>query len=119
MLARLRRPTEAISQYHEMLDLFPNHTQTLYNLANTYKKTGKLEEAKTYFERTLSAAFLESKSTPGEESAMLAAASTNLGNVLQMQGDYEGAVGKHRLPMAISPDTPDAPFNLGVSAEPA
>ena len=49
------------------------------------------------------------------ESNMLPAASTNLGNVLQTQGHYEEAVAQHRMAFNLSPETPDAVFNLGVS----
>ena len=144
LLARTRRPDEAIVQYGKMLKQFPNQTEVLYNLANVYYHKRELEKAKELFERTLGQAWADAKNNGKEDSKILAATATNLGNVLQQLGDYEGAVGQvrnmsrpnmlyvlsldkwprtkthcaftqHRLPMAISPETPDAPFNLGVS----
>ena len=48
-----------------------------------HKKTGKLDRAKELYESCLASAWADAKGST-EDSSILAAASTNLGNVLQM-----------------------------------
>ena len=52
---------------------------------------------------------------PKESTPIPAAASTNMGNTLQELGNYTAALAHHRLAAQLSPDTPDAHYNLGVT----
>ena len=86
-------------------------------LLTAHRSIDELDKAKELYRRVIVQSWSEAGSEEGKarESNMLPAASTNLGNVLQVQGHYEEAVAQHRMAFNLSPETPDAIFNLGVS----
>lgn len=117
LLNSLRRTKEAISQYEALLNIHKNHAQAMFNLANAHRSINEMDKAKALYRRVIVQSWTEAGSQEGKEreSNMLPAASTNLGNLLQTEGHYEEAVAQHRMAFNLSPETPDAVFNLGVS----
>ena len=117
LLNRLRRPKEAVAQYEALLQVHAGHVQARFNLANTHRGMGELKTAEAIYRQVIVEAWGAAGQEEGKsaESNVLSSASTNLGNVLQQQGRYEEAVGQHRIAFNLSPETPDAPFNLGIS----
>ena len=115
LLNRLRRTKEAIAQYEDLLKIHQNHTEAMFNLANAHRANDELDKAVKLYKRVIVKAWGAAGSEAGKEveTNVLPSASTNLGNILQKQGHYEEAVGQHRVAFNLSPDTPDAAFNLG------
>ena len=93
--------TKAREQYFRALELRPNDTNALYNLANTYALTGQWALARGYYEKILSL-------NPDHVDALY-----NLGFVQQKEGaDVESFATFQRLAQ-LQPDSPDVLFNAG------
>eukprot|EP01051_Picozoa_sp_SAG22_P022267 SAG22_NODE_5273_length_1048_cov_1.898841_2_plen_269_part_01 len=82
---------------------------------SAHRQLENFDEAKTLYTRAVAMARQAQAKDPTLATPMVAAASTNLGNVYQQLGDYHDAVGQHRIALQMSPETADAHFNLGVS----
>ncbi len=92
---------EAISHYHEALQIKPDEAEMHYNLGNALLQKGRVDDAMTQYQVAL------------EIKPNYSAAHVNLGNVLQQKRRVDEAITQYQEALQIDPDNGDAQNNLG------
>jgi len=92
---------EAIQTYLQILQLEPNHLETMGNLGISYKAQNKFDEAISWYEKALQ---IDPNSLP---------AWGNLGNVYQEQKSFEKALFCYQKTLQLDPDNPMTHNNMG------
>jgi predicted O-linked N-acetylglucosamine transferase (SPINDLY family) len=93
---------EAIQGYLLLLQWMPQSWAACYNLGIAFQQIGRLEEAKSAYQRTVTL------------NPQLAQAHNNLGNVLQSLDDRNGAEAAYRKALSLNADLPEANYSLGL-----
>ena len=97
--------TRSASLLMRALKRWPNDTRVLLQVAISYGKTGRLEEAITYFSRVLS---IDGKSAP---------AMTGLGNTYYLQGRIDKALEYYTRSINSYPRDPEPIYNIALIYE--
>lgn len=105
VLAKARRPDEAIAAYRQALSLKGNFTEAMTNLATTYGEKGDDQTAITWFERVL-------ELRPGFVELHM-----NYANSLQRLGRLSEAAEHYQKAVDLSPADAAVRFNYGVCLE--
>ena len=135
LFGRSRRYSEAFNANQTAVSLSPQDADAHYNMGNTLKELGRLEEAEASYTQAiaLKSDFAEAHYNLGntlkelgrlEEAEAIcrkaialkpdfAEARSNLGNTLQELGRLEEAEASYSQAIALKPDYAEAHFNLG------
>ena len=127
---------EAISNYHEALQIYPNYAADEGNLGDALLQQGNVDGAISHYQKALQIkpdfaeawynlgnALLQQgrvdEAIPGIQQALkikpdLAEAYNKLGNALFQQRDMDGAIANYQKALQIKPDYVDACNNLGL-----
>jgi tetratricopeptide (TPR) repeat protein len=92
---------DAHNYYQKVLELDPNHSQTLINLAIIFLGLGKRQKAKSCYEKVI------------ELNHNYADAHNNLGNILNELGERQKAKSCYEKAISINPNYVNAHYNLG------
>ena len=95
------RTEDAALLYEQTLDLEPDHTGAMFNLASLYAASDRHDDARRCYKRIL-------ELQPEDPEAL-----TNLGNLVQTIGNLEEAEGYYNRAIARKPDLALAHLNLG------
>ena len=101
-LRAVRRHTDALDLYSEILQLQPDSAYAYNNRGTLYEQLERFSEAKSDF--------LEALRIDPE----LGPAHNNLANSLRKEGDLNGAQTHYRQAVVLAPDSVEAYYNLGV-----
>ena len=93
------RLAEAVTQFNKAITLTPDNARIYNNLAAAFKEQARYSEARTAYEKAIE---LEPDATRY----------SNLGVVLQMEGDYQGAAAMFRHSLELNPSNYFAAGNL-------
>lgn len=93
---------EPVSFYERTLKYSPDSPKVYYNLANTYKGSGRFKEAIEYYKKSISIEpeFFDSHN--------------NLGNVYNLLRKYQEAIESYKRAIEINPDFANAYNNVGI-----
>jgi tetratricopeptide (TPR) repeat protein len=116
-LAADGRIDEAINQYNETLLRDPNDADALYNLGNTFRDKGKLDQAVRCYEQGLQVELAELRRAHQSQHKIIPGALNhlynNLGNILEKQGKLNEAIQNYREAVKFKPDFARGYYNLG------
>lgn len=91
-LSRLNRREDAVSSYHEALNLNPDFPEALHDLANTLADLNRFDEAIRHYQQAVAL-------RPNWPHAL-----NNLGTVFLSAGDVDQAIASHQQALQLAPD---------------
>ena len=102
VLVIMREPDAAIEQFEKAIDVRPDFSEAIVNLAQTHYRLGNYPEARTYYERIVE---YEPKNADGH---------FGLANVYRKQEKYKDAIREYNDALEINSRDAQAYVNLGL-----
>ena len=94
---------ESIERYQDAIRIAPENAYALYNLANTYYRTEKFEDAVSLYESYLAQISDENIKARGLH---------NMGNAFLMMNDLEKSIESYKNALKLNPGDEDTRYNL-------